>query len=73
MDPGHDFTIARWLETHPGIVMGKDDIIVGSSIEGNTGSDLRFYGHTFHIAGRLNPTGMMGIDMAVFTGSKMYM
>ncbi len=67
VDPEHDFTIAKWLETHPGVVMGKDDIIVGSSIEGNTGSDLRFYGHTFHIAGKLDPTGMMGMDMAVFT------
>jgi putative ABC transport system permease protein len=67
VDPEHDFTIARWLETHPGVVMGKDDIIVGSSIDGDTGSDLKFYGHTFHIAGKLDPTGMMGIDMVVFT------
>ena len=67
VDPEHDFTIARWLETHPGVVMGKDDIIVGSRIDGDTGSDLKFYGHTFHIAGKLDPTGMMGIDMVVFT------
>jgi len=26
-----------------------------------------FYGHTFHISGRLGPTGMQGIDSAVFT------
>jgi putative ABC transport system permease protein len=46
--------------------MGKDDIIVGSEIAGDIGSDLLFYGHTFRIVGRLARTGM-GLDMAVFT------
>jgi putative ABC transport system permease protein len=66
IDPERDFTLAPWIAAHPGLIMGKDDIIVGSRIEGEVGSDLRFYGHVFHIAGRLNPTGMMGVDMAVF-------
>ena len=47
--------------------MGKDDIIVGSIISGDIGSDLLFYGHTFHIVGRLGSTGLPGVDMAVFT------
>jgi putative ABC transport system permease protein len=47
--------------------MGKDDIIVGSRIDGDVGSDLKFYGHTFHVVGKLDQTGMMGVDMAVFT------
>ncbi len=67
VDPVRDFTLAPWLRAHPGATMGKDDIIVGSRIEGDIGSDLRFYGHTFRIAGRLDPTGLMGVDMAVFT------
>jgi putative ABC transport system permease protein len=66
IDPERDFTIASWLKENPGVTMGKDDIIVGGAIEGAIGSDLRFYGHTFHIVGRLATTGM-GIDMAVFT------
>ncbi len=67
IDPERDFTIATWLKENPGVRMGKDDIIVGSGISGNIGSDLLFYGHTFHIAGRLDRTGLMGVDMAVFT------
>jgi len=66
IDPEHDFTVSTWLQENPGIRMGKDDIIVGSDISGDIGSDLLFYGHTFHIAGRLEKTGM-GIDCAVFT------
>ena len=67
IDPDHDFTVATWLKENPGVVMGKDDIIVGSMISGDIGSDLLFYGHTFHIVGRLAKTGMMGVDCAVFT------
>ena len=67
IDPEHDFTVANWLKENPGVIMGKDDIIVGSMITGDIGSDLLFYGHTFHIVGRLAKTGMMGVDCAVFT------
>ncbi len=67
IDPEHDFTVATWLKENPGVIMGKDDIIVGSMITGDIGSDLLFYGHTFHIVGRLAKTGMMGVDCAVFT------
>jgi putative ABC transport system permease protein len=67
IDPVKDFTIASWLQENPGVHMGKDDIIVGSGIAGEIGSDLLFYGHQFHIVGRLGHTGLMGVDMAVFT------
>jgi putative ABC transport system permease protein len=66
MDPSNDFTVSTWLKENPGVTMGKDDIIVGSKIIGDIGSDIRFYGHTFHVVGRLAQTGM-GVDMAVFT------
>ncbi|MDD1718417.1 MAG: FtsX-like permease family protein [Methanoregulaceae archaeon] len=67
IDPDHDFTISAWLRDKPGIRLGKDDIIIGSKIDGDTGSDLMFYGHEFHIVGKLEPTGLRGVDMAVFT------
>jgi len=70
IDPARDFTIATWLKENPGVKMGKDDIIVGSAIAGDIGSNLLFYGHTFHIVGRLDRTGLMGVDMAVFTRSE---
>jgi putative ABC transport system permease protein len=66
IDPARDFTIATWLKENPGVSLGKNDIIVGNAISGDIGSDLLFYGHTFHIVGRLARTGM-GLDMAVFT------
>ncbi len=66
IDQKQDFTVSAWLKENPGVTLGKDDVIVGSAITGDIGSDLLFYGHTFHIVGRLARTGM-GIDMAVFT------
>jgi putative ABC transport system permease protein len=66
IDPKNDFTVATWLKENPGVKMGKDDVIVGGRIIGDIGSDLVFYGHTFHIVGRLGRTGT-GVDMSVFT------
>lgn len=66
IDPRNDFTVSRWLKENPGVTMGKDDVIVGGRITGDIGSDLLFYGHTFHIVGRLGRTGT-GVDMSVFT------
>lgn len=66
IDPGTDFTISAWLKENPGVTLGKDDIIIGSAIIQNVGKDLMFYGHTFHVAGVLEQTGM-GVDNSVFT------
>lgn len=66
IDPKNDFTISTWMKENPGKAMGKDDIIVGDTIIGDVGTDLLFYGHTFHIAGRLERTGT-GVDCSVFT------
>jgi putative ABC transport system permease protein len=66
IDQKHDFTISTWLKNNPGVTMGKDDIIIGSSIIQNVGNDLIFYGHTFHVVGVLERTGM-GVDNSVFT------
>ncbi|MDD1719411.1 MAG: FtsX-like permease family protein, partial [Methanoregulaceae archaeon] len=63
--PGEDFTITPWLRSSAGRMPGKDEVIVGSRIEGDIGSDLKFYGHDFRISGRLEPTGM-GLDSSVF-------
>ena len=65
IDPETDFTISTWLKQNPGVKMGKDDMIIGSAIVQNVGNDLFFYGHTFHIVGILEQTGM-GIDNSVF-------
>lgn len=66
IDPEHDFSLTRWLDTEYGVPLEKDGVIIGSTIGEDIGSDLRFYGHPFHITGKLVPTGMPGIDSAVF-------
>jgi putative ABC transport system permease protein len=66
IDPETDFTVATWLRENPGVTLGKDDIIIGSSIIQNPGNDLMFYGHNFHVIGWLEPTGT-GVDNSVFT------
>jgi putative ABC transport system permease protein len=65
IDPENDFTITPWLHDQLGRPLGNDEVIVGSKILGDVGSTLKFYGHNFTIAGRLDSTGM-GIDSAVF-------
>jgi putative ABC transport system permease protein len=66
IDPENDFTISPWLRENQGVKLGKDDIIIGSSVIQTVGNDLMFYGHTFHVVGVLKKTGM-GIDNSVFT------
>jgi putative ABC transport system permease protein len=66
IDPENDFTITTWLKENPGVKMGKDDIIIGSAVIQNVGNDLFFYGHTFHVVGILEQTGM-GVDNSIFT------
>ena len=65
IDQENDFTVSAWLKKNPGVKMGKDDMIIGSAIIQDTGNDLMFYGHTFHVVGILARTGT-GIDNSVF-------
>ena len=48
------------------MTLDKDEIIVGSRIEGDIHSLLIFYGHSYHIVGRIEPPGMRSIEKAVF-------
>lgn len=66
IDPTTDFSMIPSSGNNGSTALGKDDIVIGSLINGSVGSDLRFYGHTFHITGKLGPTGMRGIDYATF-------
>jgi putative ABC transport system permease protein len=65
IDPARDFTITPWLADRQQQPLGKDEIIVGSSLPARTGTTLFFYGHPFVVAGKLDPTGT-GLDMSVF-------
>ena len=65
IDPSRDFTITPWLAKNQEKPLGTDEIIVGSKIIGGVGTNLTFYGHSFTIAGKLEPTGT-GMDTSVF-------
>ncbi len=60
-----DSITRQWLRDTGQKPPGNNEIIVGSGVEGSIGTNLTFYGHTFTIAGRLDPTGT-GTDVSVF-------
>ncbi len=64
-EPETDFTIKPWLSQQNKVTIGLDEILVGSAISGVTGTELKFYGHKFKIAGTLAPTNM-GLDTSIF-------
>ncbi|MFZ5814569.1 MAG: FtsX-like permease family protein [Bacillota bacterium] len=64
-DPESDFTVKPWLRYALNRELEADEILVGNHVLGVTGDPLVFYGTTFRIAARLDPTGM-GMDETVF-------
>ena len=65
IDPEKDFTIQPWLETTLGRPMKRGEVVIGAGVTGEVGSTLKFYGKTFTIAGKLDPSGM-GMDISAF-------
>lgn len=65
-DPRRDFTISPWLKRKVGKKLSDGEVIVGRNILAEPGGRLKFYGHEFLIAGKLEPTGMKYIDSSVF-------
>ncbi|MGA2918800.1 ABC transporter permease [Methanoregula sp.] len=65
IDPAQDFTIAPWLEQKREKPLGPDEIIVGSKIVAGAGTNLTFFGHSFRVVGKLDPTGT-GLDTSIF-------
>ncbi|WP_273378890.1 ABC transporter permease [Symbiobacterium thermophilum] len=64
-DPETDFTVKPWLRQNLKRELAPDEVLVGNHILGVTGDPLLFYGSTFRLAARLDPTGM-GMDETVF-------
>lgn len=64
-DSSRDFTINPWLRKNSHAALKKDEIIVGNLIVPDVGTPLKFYGHDFTIAGKLDPTGT-GLDTSIF-------
>lgn len=64
-DPETDFTVKPWLRRALTRELAPDEVLVGNHILGLPGDPLLFYGSTFRLAARLDPTGM-GMDETVF-------
>lgn len=64
-DPATDFTVKPWLGRTLGRDLAADEVLVGNHVLGLMGDPLIFYGSTFRLAARLDPTGM-GMDETVF-------
>ncbi len=64
-EPQTDFVVRPWLEAHPGRALKPDEVLVGDKITFEVGDTLKFYGHNYTIAGKLEPSGL-GLDLTVF-------
>lgn len=64
-EPETDFIIKPWLKTGSFDQILGDEVLAGAALGLEPGNTLKFYGHSFHVAGVLSPTGM-GLDRAVF-------
>ncbi|HUU74922.1 MAG TPA: FtsX-like permease family protein [Methanoregulaceae archaeon] len=56
IDPATDFSIQPWLRHPLRNPLGHDEVIVGHEITGEESSKISLYGHTYTIAGRLDPS-----------------
>jgi putative ABC transport system permease protein len=63
-DPESDFLLRPWIEK---VISRLNDgeIVVGSKIISAVGEDETFFGKTYRVAARMEPTGM-GLDTSVF-------
>ncbi len=64
-DPGTDFVIEPWVEQALPEGIKSGEIIVGSSINADSGEVLEFFGTDYRVTARLEKTGM-GFDTSVF-------
>lgn len=64
-DAERDFSVGSWINKSIGKAPGEGEIVVGASIFGDVGSELRFFNKDYKIIARLEKTGM-GFDNSVF-------
>jgi putative ABC transport system permease protein len=64
-DPATDFIVGPWLKTFFNGTVSGGEIVVGSAINADVGSSLKFFDREYRVAARLERTGM-GFDACVF-------
>ena len=67
IDPATDFTIRPWLQKPLDRTLGTGEVIIGNAISAEKTSQISLAGHTYSVAGRLDPT-QSSIDHTVFLG-----
>jgi putative ABC transport system permease protein len=65
IDPSTDFTIQPWLQRPLDHPMNSGEVIIGNALSAEPSSRVTFSGHTFTVAGKLDPT-QSEVDQTVF-------
>ncbi|OCG61552.1 ABC transporter permease [Gilliamella sp. Fer4-1] len=64
-DQHSDFVIKPWLQSQLSAPLTDNQVVVGSKISANAGSEIMFFNRPFKIAAKMDSTGM-GFDTSVF-------
>lgn len=67
IDPASDFTIQPWLQRPLDHPLKSGEAIIGNALAAERSSTISFEGHTFLVAGKLDPT-QSAVDNTVFLG-----
>ena len=67
LDFDSDFSVVPWLKASAKLPLAADEVLVGASVEGDYRHEIRLFGKTYRIKGKLAKTGM-GFDTSVFLG-----
>ena len=67
LDFDSDFSVVPWLKASAKLPLAADEVLVGASVEGDYRHEIRLFGKTYRIKGKLAKTGM-GFDTSVFMG-----
>jgi putative ABC transport system permease protein len=65
-DPARDFTVLAWLDEKQDRPLRRGDVIVGGRRSEAVGGDMRLFGQTFAIYGKLALTGVGPFERAIF-------
>ena len=67
LDFDSEFSVFPWLKASAKLPLADDEVLVGASVEGDYRHEIRLFGKTYRIKGKLAKTGM-GFDTSVFMG-----
>jgi putative ABC transport system permease protein len=65
-DPTRDFTVLPWLAEKLGRPLRRGDVLIGGRRAEAVGADLRLFGRTFTVYGKLALTGVGPFERAMF-------